>query len=70
MPSFETPVGSYATVTDDILPGSPGEVSVAIRRGTEIFTALAVTRGDTIGRHEQVVVVEYLPPRPVIVDRP
>jgi hypothetical protein len=61
MPSYETPIGSYATVTDDILPGSPGEVSVAIRQGSEIFTALAFTRGDTIGRHEQVV---------VIVDRP
>lgn len=70
MASFENPIGSYASVTDDILPGSPGEVSIAIRQGTELFTALAATRGDTIHRHEQVVVIEYLPPRTVIVDRP
>lgn len=70
MAPHETPTGYYATVTDDILPGSPGEVSVAIRRGSELFTAIAVDREETIGRHEQVVVIEYLPPRTVIVSRP
>jgi hypothetical protein len=59
--------GKIARVTGRIAPGSLGEVMVPIRGGTEVFHAYASDGDDTIAVGARVVVVEYLPPRTVVV---
>ena len=49
-----------------IRPGRLGEVMVAIRGGVEAFLARDVD-GGTIDPYTEVVVVEYEPPRTVLV---
>ena len=56
------------TSTGAIRPGRTGEVMVAIRGGVEAFLARDVD-GGTIDAYEEVVVVEYEPPRLVRVSR-
>lgn len=51
-----------------IRPGRLGEVLVEIRGGLESFLARDVD-GGAIDAGEEVVVVEYLPPRIVLVTR-
>ncbi len=60
-------VGKSGRVTGRIGPGILGEVMISIRGGTEVFHAYAVDRADEIVVGTEVVVVEYLPPRTVIV---
>jgi hypothetical protein len=60
-------VGKMARVTGTIEPGRIGEVMVEVRGGTEAFHAYAADKDDTFARGARVVVVEYLPPRTVIV---
>jgi hypothetical protein len=51
-----------------IRPGRTGEVMVAIRGGVEAFLARDVD-GGSIEPYVEVVVVEYEPPRLVLVSR-
>ena len=60
-------VGKEGRVTGTIAPGRVGEVMVSVRGGTEHFNAYAADSDDTINRGTRIVVVEYLPPRSVIV---
>ena len=54
------------TSTGGILPGRTGEVMVAIRGGVEAFLARDADGGE-IRPYTEVVVIEYLPPRLVLV---
>jgi membrane protein implicated in regulation of membrane protease activity len=60
-------VGKVGRVTGDIVPGRIGEVMVAIRGGSEAFHAHSVDPDESIRRGTRVVVVEYYPPRTVMV---
>ncbi len=62
-------VGKIGRVTGTIAPQKIGEVMVPVRGGSEAFHAYAEARDDTIGRGERVVVIEYHPPRTVIVSQ-
>ena len=54
------------TSTGGITPGRTGEVMVAIRGGVEAFLARDVN-GGSIEPYTEVVVIEYQPPRLVLV---
>jgi hypothetical protein len=54
------------TSTGGIRPGRTGEVMVAIRGGVEAFLARDVD-GGTIDPYTEIVVVDYQPPRVVLV---
>ncbi len=60
-------VGKMGRVTGRIGPDRLGEVMIPIRGGTEAFHAYAVDRTDEIVVGHEVVVVEYHPPRTVVV---
>ena len=66
MPDSEL-VGKVARVTGSIAPGRIGEVMIAVRGGSEAFHAYASDPGLTITRGTRVMVVEYFPPRTVVV---
>ncbi len=61
-------VGQIGRVTGTVAPNTVGEVMIPVRGGSEAFHAYAATRAERIERGERVVVVEYHPPRTVIVD--
>lgn len=65
-----SPVGCVGRVTASgaIRPGRLGEVMIAIRGGVEAFLARDVDGGE-IEPYAPVVVVEYEPPRTVLVAR-
>ena len=54
------------TSTGAVRPGRLGEVMVAIRGGVEAFLAKD-SDGGTIAPYTEVVVVDYEPPRTVLV---
>ena len=54
-------------VTGAIAPGRLGEVMVAIRGGSEAFHAYAMDPKGALGTGTRIVVVEYFPPRTVVV---
>jgi hypothetical protein len=60
-------VGRIGRVTGTIGPGRVGEVMVPIRGGSEAFHAHAVDDKTTFPVGTRIVVVEYHPPRTVIV---
>jgi hypothetical protein len=60
-------IGKVGRVTGTVAPGLVGEVMVSIRGGTEAFHAYAADSEDTIRTGTRVVVVEYFPPRTVVV---
>jgi hypothetical protein len=64
----QSPVGCHGRVTStgQITPGRTGEVMVAIRGGVEAFLARDVDGGE-IRAYTEVVVVDYVPPRTVLV---
>ena len=70
MSASDSPIGCIGRVTSagSIRPGRLGEVMVAIRGGVEAFLARDVD-GGTIEPYEEIVVVEYEPPRTVLVSR-
>jgi hypothetical protein len=70
MSAGESPIGSRGRVTSSgaIRPGCLGEVVVSIRGGVEAFMARDVD-GGSIEPHCEVVVIDYEPPRVVIVSR-
>ena len=70
MPADTSPIGCYGRVTSTgaIRRGKVGEVMVSIRGGVEAFLARDADGGE-IGAYEEVAVVEYEPPRTVVVTR-
>ncbi len=60
-------VGKIGRVTGAIKPGKVGEVMVSVRGGSEAFLARC-DGGVDIPAGSRVVVVEYHPPRTVIVE--
>ncbi len=60
-------IGKVGRVTGTIAPGRLGEVMIAIRGGSEAFHAYSADSNDTIRPGTRVVVVEYFPPRTVVV---
>lgn len=60
-------VGRVGRVTAPIAPGRLGEVMVAIRGGSEAFNAYAMDAKEAIPKGSRVFVVEYFPPRTVVV---
>lgn len=59
-------VGKVGRVTGEIGPGLVGEVTIPIRGSSEAFLARS-DGSETIPVGARVVVVEYLPPRTVII---
>ena len=70
MPPSTSPIGSHGrvTATGAIRPGKVGEVMLAIRGGVEAFLARDAD-GGAIEAYEEVAVVDYEPPRTVVVTR-
>jgi len=62
-------IGKMGRVTGTIAPGKLGEVMVQVRGGSEAFHAYADDNDETIPPGTRVVVVEYFPPRTVVVSR-
>ena len=60
-------IGKLGRVTGTVTPNRIGEVIVSVRGGTEHFHAYAADTGDVIERGTRIIVVDYLPPRTVIV---
>jgi hypothetical protein len=60
-------IGKIGRVTGTISPGHVGEVMVSVRGGSEAFNAYATDPAGTIASGSRVVVVEYFPPRSVVV---
>jgi hypothetical protein len=59
--------GLTGRVTARIAPGHLGEVMIAVRGGSEAFHAYAADADETYLPGRRVVVVEYHPPRTVVV---
>lgn len=62
-------VGKLGRVTGTVGPGLVGEVMISVRGGVEAFYAAAANAEETIPVGTTVLVVEYHPPREVIVAR-
>jgi hypothetical protein len=62
-------IGKEGRVTGRISPGHIGEVMVPVRGGTEAFHAYAADSEDEFETGTRVVVVEYHPPRMVVVTK-
>ncbi len=62
-------VGKVGRVTGTVGPGLVGEVMISIRGGAEAFYAAPANPEETIPVGVTVLVVEYHPPRDVIVSR-
>jgi hypothetical protein len=60
-------IGKVGRVTGTISPKGLGEVMVPVRGGSEAFSAYATDTNLTIERGTRIVVVEYYPPRTVVV---
>jgi hypothetical protein len=65
----DTVVGKIGRVTGTVWAKGPGEVMVPVRGGSEAFHAYADDPAVTIETGARIVVVEYHPPRTVIVSR-
>jgi membrane protein implicated in regulation of membrane protease activity len=64
-----TMVGKMGRVTGTVAPGKLGEVMVQVRGGSEAFHAYAADSDDTLPTGTRIVVVEYFPPRTVVVTK-
>ena len=62
-------VGKIGRVTGTIGPGQIGEVMIPVRGGSEAFHAYASDADENIANGSRIVVVEYYPPRTVVVAR-
>ena len=60
-------IGKTGRVTGTVKPGVIGEVMVAVRGGAEAFHAYAAEEGATITIGATVLIVDYHPPRTVVV---
>jgi len=63
----QTVLGKVGQVTGAIAPGKLGEVMIPIRGGSEAYHARAAESAETISVGSRIVVVEYFPPRTVLV---
>ena len=59
--------GLIGRITGRVAPGHLGEVMVAVRGGSEAFHAYAADTDAVYQLGTRVVVVEYFPPRTVVV---
>ena len=68
--SSESPVGltGHVSLQGAIRPGRVGEVLIPIRGGVEAFLARDAD-GGAIDAYEEIAVVDYRPPREVVVTR-
>jgi hypothetical protein len=64
-----TMIGKMGRVTGTVAPGKLGEVMVQIRGGSEAFHAYGHEGEETLVPGTRIVVVEYYPPRTVVVSR-
>jgi hypothetical protein len=62
-------VGKIGRVTGTIGPGQIGEVMIPVRGGSEAFHAYASDTDESMATGSRIVVVEYYPPRTVVVAR-
>jgi hypothetical protein len=62
-------VGKMGRVTGTISSGKLGEVMVSVRGGSEAFHAYAADADDVLPTGTRIVVVEYFPPRTVVVTK-
>jgi len=62
-------IGKMGRVTGTVGPGRLGEVMIPIRGGSEAFHAYASDGEDTLAPGTTIVVVEYHPPRTVVVTK-
>jgi hypothetical protein len=62
-------VGKAGRVTGKVASGTVGEVMVPVRGGVEAFYAYPADNTEEIEVGAQVVVLEYEPPRTVVVTR-
>jgi hypothetical protein len=60
-------IGKVGRVTGSIKPGHIGEVMVEVRGGSEAFNAYSSDPEESLNPGVRVVVVEYFPPRTVVV---
>jgi hypothetical protein len=60
-------VGKIGRVSGKIEPGQLGEVIIPIRGGTEHFHAYGDSPSAVLAVGTRIVVVEYFPPRTVVV---
>ena len=60
-------VGKTGRVSGRVGPGRIGEVIVPIRGGTEAFHAYAADTDEEIAPGTQVLVIDLMPPRTVVV---
>jgi membrane protein implicated in regulation of membrane protease activity len=60
-------VGKIGRVTVTIKPGELGEVMIAVRGGSEAYSAYSSQADETIKTGTRIVVVEHYPPRTVVV---
>jgi hypothetical protein len=59
-------VGKIGRITATVKPGKVGEVMIPVRGGSEAFLA-RTDEGHELATGSRVVVIEYVPPRTVIV---
>jgi hypothetical protein len=60
-------IGKVGRVTGTIAPKRLGEIMVTVRGGSEAFHAYSSDPEETITVGQRVVVIEYFPPRTVVV---
>lgn len=66
---FAEPVGLVGLVTGHVGPRTTGEVMLSIRGGREAFFAHPSNADEEIPVGAEVVVVDYQPPRSVLVSK-
>lgn len=59
-------VGKIGRVTGAIRPGAVGEAIIPVRGSSEAFLARS-DHGEAIPAGARIIVIEYLPPRTIIV---
>ena len=69
MPADHELVGKTGRVTGRVAPGTVGEVMISVRGGTEAFYAYPADGRERIPVGSQIVVLDYEPPRTVVVTR-
>ena len=62
-------VGKSGRVTGKVAPGTVGEVMIAVRGGVEAFYAYPADDTEEIEVGARIVVLDYEPPRTVVVTR-
>jgi hypothetical protein len=65
----QTMIGKMGRDTGTISSGKLGEVMVPIRGGSEAFHAYAADADDVLTPGTRIVIVEYHPPRTVVVTK-